>query len=143
MSAQIGDTVTVIMYDPEKDAYLPKQAVVLEVSQLQGYETVRCQHYIPSLGCGWHKVIDPAKSNQKTEPKNKITNGQLAARHGISLSTLRDRWMDFVENEGYTGDGEAHETFGDYLDYVYRLRVRNSEPFDGGRGAGSMGQQID
>jgi hypothetical protein len=72
-----------------------------------------------------------------------MTNGQLAAKYGISLETLHERYMDWVENEGYTDDGKAHETFGAYLDYVYRLRVKNQEPFDGGRGAGSMGQPID
>ncbi len=149
MTTKIGDKVFVNAYHPETDDYRPTQVEVLEVSYLQGYETVRYQYTLPPdkfypdgrTGYAWDKPIDPNEKPKQT--RKGMTNGQLAAKYGISLETLRERWMDFVENEGYTGDGEAHETFGDYLDYVYRLRIQNQEQFDGGRGAGSMGQPID
>lgn len=143
MKSKVGDKVTVMMYHPNTDDYQPTQAVVEEVSQLQGYETVRCKHYDSHFGSAWYKVIDPTDPSPKAAPKNRMTNGQLAAKYGISPETLRERWADFVENEGYTEDGKEHGTFGDYLDYVYRLRIESREPFDGGRGAGSLGQQSD
>lgn len=149
MATKIGDKVKVKVYNPETNKYEPTEVVVLEVSNLQGYETVRYQYTLPpnkffpdgQTGDAWDKPIDP---NEKPQVRGKgMTNGQLAAKYGISLETLREQWMDFVQNEGYTDDGEEHNTFGAYLDYVYRFRVQNQEPFDGGRGAGSMGQPVD
>lgn len=145
MESKVGNKVFVKAYNPNTDKYEPTEVVVEEVSHLQGYETVRYHNpHVPSTwGGSWDKPIDPRKKQQQIVSKNKMTNGQFAAKYGISLETLRERWMDFVENEGYTDDGKAHETFGDFLDYVYRLRIQTHEPFDGGRGAGSLGQPID
>lgn len=143
MTTKTGDKVIVKAYNPLTDKYEPTQVTVEEVSYLQGYETVRYKNpHTPShWGTSWDRPIDP---NEKAQtPRKGMTNGQLAAKYGISLETLRERYADWVENEGYTDDGKEHETFGAYLDYVYRLRVKNQEPFDGGRGAGSMGQEID
>jgi len=139
---KIGDKVMVKAYNPKTNEYEPTEVVVEEVSHLQGYETVKYHnpHCPASWGSSWDKPINP---NEKPQTRKGITNGQLAAEYGISLKTLQSRWMDFVENEGYTDDGKEHETFSDYLDYVYGLRIQNQEPLDGGRGAGSLGQPID
>jgi len=149
MTAKIGDKVIVKAYNEETDKYEPTEVVVLEVSNLQGYETVRYQYtlrpdkFYPNgrTGYAWGKPIDPNERPQT--PRKGMTNGQLAAKYGISLETLREHFIDFVDNEGYTGNGKEHETFVDYLDYVCHSCIQSQEPFDGGRGAGSMGQPID
>jgi hypothetical protein len=144
MNVQIGYTVRVWkwVYDRE----------YADEGKVQVVKTDKIGRTLVMVNGDWYEATNDeanrceiiSTTDPQTRTRKGMTNGQLAAKYGISLETLRDYFLDFVENEGYTSDGEEHETFVDYLSYVTRYHhPRNIDQYDGGRGAGSLGRPID
>lgn len=66
-----------------------------------------------------------------------MKRSEYAAKKGITVEKLMQEEMEFLQNEGYDDAGNEYDTLDAWID---RKPIQDPiDPYDGGRGAGQMG----
>jgi hypothetical protein len=62
--------------------------------------------------------------------KEKIMKkSELAKKYNTTMENIGRLYIEWIENEGWTEDGQDCETFGEYLDAVLTPTTSATEPF--------------
>lgn len=71
--------------------------------------------------------------------KSKSAN---AALYGLTVDEYSSACQDWLENEGFDGEGNAYDNVYQWLTLPHNRNIE-TDLIDGGRGAGTFGQKVD